>query len=60
MKSLFVNIRAKYEDMGPGEQKIATLLMAEPNSILPLTINEFAKKAGCGNATLVRFQSDLA
>jgi len=59
MKSLFVNIRAKYEDMGPGEQKIATLLMAEPNSILPLTINEFAKKAGCGNATLVRFSKRL-
>ena len=59
MKSLFLNIRAKYDEMGPGERRIADLLIAEPNAILPLSITEFAKKSGCGNATLVRFSKRL-
>lgn len=59
MKSLFLKIRAKYDEMGPGERRIADLLIAEPNSILPLSITEFANKSGCGNATLVRFSKRL-
>ena len=59
MKSFFLNMRANYQDMGPGERKIADLLTAEPSSILPLSITEFAKKANCGNATLVRFAKRL-
>ncbi|MBQ8803308.1 MAG: MurR/RpiR family transcriptional regulator [Tyzzerella sp.] len=59
MKSIFLNIRAKYDEMGPGERKIADLLTAKPSSILPLSITEFAEKAGCGNATLVRFSKRL-
>ena len=59
MKSLFLNIRAKYDEMGPGERRIADLLIAEPSAILPLSITEFAKKSCCGNATLVRFSKRL-
>lgn len=59
MKSIFMNIQSKYTEMGPGERKIADLLISDPNTILPLSITEFAKKAGCGNATLVRFSRRL-
>lgn len=59
MKSIFLNIRSKYQDMGPGERRIADLLMSAPHTILPLTINQFSKQAGCGNATLVRFSKRL-
>lgn len=59
MKSLFLNIRAKYDEMGPGERRIADMLIADPSSILPLSITEFAKSADCGNATLVRFSKRL-
>lgn len=59
MKSLFLNMRAKYDEMGPSERHIADLLIADPSSILPLSITEFAKKSRCGNATLVRFSKRL-
>ncbi len=59
MKSLFLNMRAKYDEMGPSERHIADLLIADPGSILPLSITAFAKKANCGNATLVRFSKRL-
>ena len=59
MKSIFMNIRTQYEEMGPGERRIADLLISEPNCILPLTITEFAQKAKCGSATLVRFSHRL-
>ncbi len=59
MKSIFMNIRTQYEEMGPGERRIADLLISEPNSILPLSITEFAQKAQCGSATLVRFSHRL-
>lgn len=59
MKSIFLNMRSKYSEMGPGERKIADLLISDPSSILPLSITEFSKKAGCGNATLVRFSKRL-
>lgn len=59
MKSILLTIRAKYKEMGFGERKIADLLMNDPVSILTSTINEYAQKAGCGNATLVRFSKRL-
>lgn len=59
MKSIFLNIRSKYTEMGPSERRIADLLIADPNSILPLSITEFSKRANCGNATLVRFSRRL-
>ena len=59
MKSIILNIRTKYDEMGPGERKIADLLIATPHSILPLSISQFAEKAGCGNATMVRFAKRL-
>lgn len=59
MKSIFLNIQSKYSQMGPGERRIADLLITDPNSILPLSITEFSQKAECGNATLVRFSKRL-
>ena len=59
MQSVILNIRANYNQLGPGEKKIADLILAEPRAILPLTITEFSEKAGCGNATLVRFAKRL-
>ncbi len=59
MKSILLNIRAKYHEMGPGERRIADLLTTSPDAILPLSIGQFAQKAGCGNATLVRFSKRL-
>lgn len=59
MKSILLNIRANYDQMGPGERKIADLLIADPHALLPLSINQFAELAGCGNATLVRFSKRL-
>ena len=38
MKSIFLNMRSKYSEMGPGERKIADLLISDPSSILPLSI----------------------
>jgi DNA-binding MurR/RpiR family transcriptional regulator len=59
MDSIFMNIRTQYEEMGPSERRIADLLTSEPNSILPLSVTEFAQKANCGSATLVRFSHRL-
>lgn len=59
MKSILLTIRSKYEEMGFAERKIADLLIAEPESILSSSISDYAKKIGCGNATLVRFSKRL-
>lgn len=59
MKSIILNIRANYDKMGRGERKIADLIMADPHSVLPLTITQFSELAGCGTATLVRFSKRL-
>lgn len=59
MKSIIMQIRTNYDKMGRGEQKIANLITNDPHSILPLTITQFAEKAGCGAATLVRFSKRL-
>ena len=59
MKSIFLKIRANYNEMGFGERRIADLLASDPGSLLPLSITEFAEKAGCGTATLVRFSKRL-
>ncbi len=59
MKSIMLNIRSLYKEMGPGEKKIADRLIADPKSILPLSITEFANEIGCGDATVVRFAKRL-
>lgn len=59
MKSIILNIRANYDEMGRGERKIADLIMADPHAVLPLTITQFSELAGCGTATLVRFSKRL-
>lgn len=59
MQSIIMNIRANYSQLGPGEKRIADLLLNEPRTILPLTITEFSQKADCGTATLVRFAKRL-
>ena len=59
MKSIILNIRAKYDEMGRGERKIADALLADPQSILSCSISEFALGIGCGDATVVRFARRL-
>lgn len=59
MKSIILQIRSTYDQMGRGERKIADLISTDPHSILPLTITQFAEKVGCGTATLVRFSKRL-
>lgn len=59
MKSILLNIRSLYNTMGPGERKIADLLLSDPRSILPLSITQLAEKADCGIATPVRFSKRL-
>lgn len=59
MKSIILNIRAKYHEFGPGERRIADILIQAPNTLLPLSISQFAEKAGCGTATIVRFSKRL-
>lgn len=59
MKSILLNIRSLYKEMGPGERKIADCLIENPKAILPLSITEFASKIGCGDATVVRFAKRL-
>lgn len=59
MKSIILEIRSKYSDMGPGEKKIANCLLEDPSCLLPLSISEFAAKAGCGDATAIRFARRL-
>ena len=59
MKSILLNIRSLYKEMGPGEKKIADRLIENPKMILPLSITEFAAEIGCGDATVVRFAKRL-
>ncbi len=59
MKSIILEIRSKYTEMGPGEKKIANCLLEDPACILPLSISEFSAKAGCGDATAIRFARRL-
>ena len=59
MKSIILNIRSKYDEMGRGERKIADLILADPHAVLPLTITQFSELAECGTATLVRFSKRL-
>jgi len=59
MKSIILQIRSHYEQMGRGERKIADCILADPHAVLPLTITQFSQKAGCGTATLVRFAKRL-
>ncbi len=59
MKSILLNMRSLYKEMGPGERKIADSLIENPKMILPLSITQFADVIGCGDATVVRFAKRL-
>ena len=59
MKSIILQIRSHYDQLGRGERRIADYILSDPYAILPLTITEFSQKAGCGTATLVRFSKRL-
>lgn len=59
MKSIILQIREKYDNMGRGERKIADLITSNPHVILPLSITQLSELAGCGTATLVRFAKRL-
>ena len=59
MKSIILQIRSRYDELGRGERKIADRILSDPYAILPLSITEFSQKAGCGAATVVRFSKRL-
>ncbi len=59
MKSILLNIRSTYNNLGPGEKRIADSIINDPKMLLPLSITEFATAIGCGDATVVRFAKRL-
>ena len=52
-------IRFSLDDMGPAEKRIADFLISHSGEFLGMSISEFAKKCGCGDATVVRFSRRL-
>lgn len=59
MNNIMLRIKTMYDDMGPGERKIADWLLNNQNEIISLSISELAEKCGCGEATIVRFARRL-
>lgn len=59
MESLIHKIRFCYNELGPGEKKIAEYILQNTQSILTVSINELADACGCGAATVVRFSRRL-
>ena len=59
MKSIIMEIRERYGEMGPGERKIADCLLDDPGCLLSLSISEFCARVGVGDATAVRFARRL-
>lgn len=59
MNKIIVNIKVLYNDMGKAEKKAADWILAHPEELLPLSIVEFAERAECSEATIVRFSKRL-
>ncbi len=59
MESILHKIRFLSKEMGPAEKKIADYILNNTQSIIGDSINDFAKKCDCGNATVVRFARRL-
>lgn len=59
MNNMMLRIKTMYEDMGPGEKKIANWILENQSEIISLSISELAEKCGSGEATIVRFAKRL-
>lgn len=55
MESIIHKIRFSMDTLGPAEKKIAQYLLEHTGEVISLSISDFAKKCGCGDATVVRF-----
>ncbi len=59
MESLVHKIRFMYNQMGPGERKIAEYLLEHTEELINTSVSELAERCGCGDATVVRFSRKL-
>ena len=59
MNRTLLNIKARYEEMGKAEKKIADWLLGHPEEIVPLSITELAEQSQSSEATIVRFSKRL-
>ncbi len=59
MESTLHKIRFFYDDLGPGEKKLADFILQNTEKITSSSINELADSCGCGAATVVRFSRRL-
>lgn len=59
MESTIHRIRRLYNDMGPGEKKIADYVLNNTQETIDSSISELAERCGCGDATVVRFSRRL-
>lgn len=59
MNNILLRIKTMYDDMGPGEKKIANWILENQSEIISLSISELAEKCGSGEATIVRFARRL-
>lgn len=59
MESIIHKIYSLYNQLGPGEKKIADYILKHPHDILGTSISDLANNCGCGDATVVRFSRRL-
>lgn len=55
METIIRTIRRVYGDMGPGEKRIADVILQSPQRLIDNSISDFSAQCGVGNATVVRF-----
>ena len=54
-----LSVQAVYDNLKTAERKAVNFILSHPGLIADLTIEEFAKKAGCSEATIVRLSKRL-
>ena len=59
MNKTILLIKAKYNDLGRSEKKIADWILAHPQDIISLSISDLAESCNIGEATIVRFSRRL-
>ncbi|HJC11999.1 MAG TPA: MurR/RpiR family transcriptional regulator [Candidatus Blautia merdigallinarum] len=58
-KSFIFEVRSRYKEFRPSEQKAADIILNEDKRILDWTIEEFAQAAGVSQPTVIRFARAL-
>ena len=58
-KSFIFEVRSRYREFRPSEQKAADIILNEDKRILDWTIEEFAQAAGVSQPTVIRFARAL-